>query len=154
MSVLFASISDASVTVIVAGLVQVVGLVIGFLTLWVKLQHGVAKADEAATKAAAVEKKIDRNTTITTETKDATVAMAGNIDRKLNGGLDVAIADAVKPIQKEFETHKTEVNGKLNTLTEYVHQRNHDILNAISVQSNKLNVLLEKAGIDTTQGLK
>lgn len=54
--------SDAAVTVLVSGLVTITTMVIGFMTLWIKLRYGV-------------ETKIDNNTALTTA---GTLAAADN----------------------------------------------------------------------------
>ncbi len=104
--------SDAAIASIVTGIVTVATLLIGFLTLWVKLRYGEEKTDK-------VEKKIDDNTVLT---KAATVAAAqsaavavetatesrkatAEIAKKLNGGVDSAIEHAVKPLRDAFAEH-------------------------------------------------
>ncbi len=58
--------SDAAVFTVVSGLITITTMLVGFLTLWVKLRYGGEKAAEAAVKAeeaviraSAVENKID-----------------------------------------------------------------------------------------------
>lgn len=72
--------SDAAITTIVSGVITavltLVPMVIGFLTLWVRLKYGVEKAEEAAKKAKAVEEKIDNNTQLTKEGTEAATANA------------------------------------------------------------------------------
>lgn len=87
--------SDAAVAAVVTGVVTVTTMVVGFLTLWVKLKYGVEitkeasehakkvtvkaeesvkKAEESAKKAEesviTVSNKIDRNTELTVEVKE------------------------------------------------------------------------------------
>src|SRR5688500_5697433 len=74
--------SDATivniVTAVVTGSITITTMIIGFLTLWVKLKYGIdqagnaaAKAEvaagDAATAARGLEEKVDHNTTITTQ---------------------------------------------------------------------------------------
>ncbi len=124
--------SDAAITMIVAGLLQIATMVVGFLTLWIKLKFGAEQAEEAKKKAERVEKKIDDNTTITRagttqasanamlaantahEAKVATEQMAANMSKKLNGGIDGAIEAALKPLQDAMTDHalQDEMNMK------------------------------------------
>ncbi len=113
-------VSDAAITAIVAGLAQIVVVIAGVVTLWVKLKYG---ADEAQKKALQVEKKIDQNTEITkagtsaaainaktaatcaAEAKKATESVVMTIEKKMNGGVDVAIEAAIKPIRETLTEH-------------------------------------------------
>jgi uncharacterized protein YukE len=87
-------------------------MVIGFLTLWVKLRYSEKKAQ-------VVEAKIDTNTQITREgakeaaatakevakTASAANLAVENINKKLNGGLDNALEGAIKPLRDAFQDH-------------------------------------------------
>ena len=89
--------SDSAITVIVSGTVQAIVLVVGFLTLWIKLRYGV-------------EDKIDLNTKLTkagtTEAANSAQlaalrstdakAAADELRKTLNGALDKRIEEAVK----------------------------------------------------------
>lgn len=116
--------SDAAVATIVSGVVTVVTLSIGFLTLWIKLRYGANQAEKAATKAEIVENKLDINTKITkagikcaddnakaavgaaVEARAATESMAQDVARKLNGGIDDAVEKAVAPVREMMLRHK------------------------------------------------
>lgn len=152
-------LDTSAVAIIVTGAVNVVTMLIGFLTLWVKLKYGADKADEAAKKAGDVEKKVDDNTEITKVGTDraahnaavaATVAADARavsevINQKLNGGIDAAVnsvGDELKKHADRDEKYMAEIDAKFEKLTEYVHQRNHDMLDAMSVQANKLETVL------------
>lgn len=142
--------SDSAVATIVAGSITIATMVIGFLTLWVKLRYGVEKAEEVARKTAAVEVKLDNNTSLTkegtkaaadnaatavktaSEAKEAAVQSARMITDKLNGGLDKILSAMITPVREMLAQHM-----------EYVHLRNHDILNALNPLSTKLDVLIE-----------
>lgn len=154
--------SDAAITNIVTGLVTITTLVMGFLTLWVKLRYDAKKAEEISK---VVESKIDSNTLLTLSNKDvaiknasvavsaaahiknATEAMAENIDKKLNGGLDRSLEHVVKPLQNDILASNTvlleHVKEKFTEFDKYSHQRNHDVLNIIAVLSGKIDVLIE-----------
>lgn len=133
--------SDTVIMSIVSGLVTVVTMVLGFLTLWLKLKYGV-------------ENKIDHNTTLTQEgtaaakrgtdaavrtSSDAKNAIKSISDR-LNGGIDESINTAVGPVKQMLLDHVTE----LDKFQEYSHQRNHDILGYIHTLTTQLAVLLER----------
>lgn len=163
--------SEAAITVIVAGMVQVALAFIAYLTLRSKLQYGIQKAEEISTKADSVEAKVDDNTHITktsanvsvanaraavataTEARNAAVdarTVVDNINRKLNGGIDSAIQQAIDPIRKKLEDHAEvdernvkEVNDKIATLTKYVHERNHDLLDTMQAVVTKIDLVLE-----------
>lgn len=103
-------LSDAAITSIVTGLVSITTMVIGFLTLWVKLRHGAEKAEEAAVKAEIVESKIDGNTKLaiaatTQAAENAEIAAtaanqaakkAEEMVARLNGPLDERIRTIVR----------------------------------------------------------
>lgn len=75
--------NDAAIANVVTGLVTITTLVVGFLTLWVKLRYGAEQAEKAARKADVVERKIDYNTTKTE-----------GIARAVNGGAHARAAGA------------------------------------------------------------
>lgn len=148
--------SDSAITVIVAGCVQVAVLIVGFLTLWVKLRYGTEQAERAAVKAQIVEKKIDNNTILTVKGTAAAAETAAEVkatlDKKLNGGLDAALKEAVTPVKEALESHMAkdaedmaEIKDKLSEHVEYTHKRHHDILDAVGVLSNKLTALILKS---------
>lgn len=90
--------SDAAVATIVGGLVTMLGMVIGFLKLWVDIRYGnkkaedaAVKAGEAATKAGEVEDKLDANTAITSR-----------IEAQTNGPLSEKFANLENRISAKF----------------------------------------------------
>ena len=93
--------SDAAITVVISGLVTITTMVVGFLTLWIKLRYGVSKAEEAATKAQVVERKVDNNTELT---KAGTAAAATNA--KIAANTAAEAKEAANQIAERF-------NGKL-----------------------------------------
>lgn len=113
----------AIITTVVTGAVTITTLVIGFLTLWVKLKYGVEKAEEAATKAQVVEGKIDNNTVITTA---ASIAAATNADNaakmaeQLNGKLEERISSIVRrhvdPIVVVLKTHSEQDDKNMSEI--------------------------------------
>ncbi len=83
--------------------------------------------------------------TAATDAKDAAL----DINKKLNGGIDSAIRDGIAPIHAALAAHAeqdeknlAEINTRFKVLTEYVHERNHDIIDAINAQSLKLERVL------------
>lgn len=122
--------SDAAIANVVTGLVTITTLIIGFLTLWVKLKYGVEKAEETVKKTEALAQKtesvaikIDANTEATlagnqaaaTNARHAATAASHaatvvaevkeSINKKLNGGMDHAIDAAIKPIRDALADH-------------------------------------------------
>jgi hypothetical protein len=135
--------SDAAVASIVTGIVTMTTIVVGFLTLWVKLRYGEAKV-------AAVEEKIDANTEMTktgnANSKAAAVAakvavqkagdvsednrrkyvLLNKIDQQTNGGLIAAIDASLKPLSDAFKDHviQDEQNmGEIRKQLESIHNK-------------------------------
>lgn len=152
--------SDTAITTIVTGVVTVVVTVVTFLTLWVKLKYGVEKTEEVAKQTIAVDSKIQENTILTkaateaaastaavavksaNESREATAEISATISKKLNGGIDAAVAQAMEPVQAILKDH----DAKIEELNQYIHDRNHDILSALQSQSNKLEIILKRIG--------
>ena len=123
--------SDAAVASIVTGIVTVLTMVMGFLTLWIKLRYGVGKAEEAVVKVKAVESKIDENTHLTMtgaekinqnareaadaaslvarDAASAAAMVANELSQLLNGSLDRRMRAIVKehsePLLATFKSH-------------------------------------------------
>lgn len=149
--------SDAAITTIVSGAVTVTLALIGFWKLKTELRHGVAKTEEVASQTRAVERKIDDNTTITVSGNQmaaSNAAAAANVasaaktavdhldqklEKKLNGGIDAAVAQAVEPVHAVLREH----TARIEELNRYVHQRNHDLLGALQTQTNQIAAVLE-----------
>lgn len=109
--------SDAAIANLVTGVVTIVTLIIGFLTLWIKLRYGVEH------KANEIEKKVEENTAVTKESqvqairsaKSAVVAATQAAERtdaiaqQLNGKLDEKIMAIVKlhlePVYAMIKAH-------------------------------------------------
>ena len=149
--------SDTAVATIVTGCITVSGMVIGFLTLWVKLRYGVEQkldhntaitqegAEAAATSARAAETSAKR---VAETASDAKTTM-DSISRRLNGGIDTAISEAVDPVKAHLEDHVNkfdELKSRVEMLDAYIHQRNHDILGGLHVLTTKVGILLERNG--------
>lgn len=132
-------LSDAAIPVIVTGLVTITTVVVGFLTTWVKLKYGVDKAEEAATKAAQVEEKIDENTVISTAAKNAAMAA----EKQTNGAMSkyqlemVDVVSRVTALEAGFETLKL----SMETVTKNVDSTRHEMRGHMQTMSNKLNTM-------------
>ena len=115
--------TDAGIATIVTGVITVATMIVGFLTLWLKLKYGVSKVEEAAVNAKVVEKKIDDNTTITKaasvaavsnakraadtaiEAKEATAYMAEQLNGKLEEKINAIVKAQTEPILAVIKTH-------------------------------------------------
>lgn len=119
-----------------------------------------------------IEGKVDENTKITTNSSEVAdknsraaveTAMSAatntadikevteSIKRKLNGGIDSAISDAVRPINDKLVTYSEmndknvrDMNDKIVKLNEYVRTRNHDMLTALQTLSNQVGAVILK----------
>lgn len=126
-----------------------------------------------------LKKDVQTNTTITKEGTEAATTtaaeakkvagdLAETVTKKLNGGIDAAIVEGVAPVLQVLEKHTeddlrslAEIREKFNSLEQYVHARNHDVLNALGIQSNNLTLILTKleqrdaaASHERTEGVK
>ncbi len=156
--------SDAAVATIVSGAITIVTLIIGFFTLLIKLKYAKESIGD----------KVDHNTKVTEDgttmaasnaaeaaTASKSVALTTDtINKKLNGGLHAAINSAIDPVHKALIAHTekdandlaevkddvAEVKEKFDSLVEYVHERNHDILGGMQALSNKMNLVAELVG--------
>ena len=125
--------SDAAIANIVTGLVTITTIVVGFLTMWVKLKHGAAMAEEAAVKAKVVENKIDANTVLTAKTtaaavdaaKDAKIA-AQDLSKQMNGALDDRINRIVQqhvaPLLKAFKEHNDQDDRNMASIMRAINE--------------------------------
>ena len=127
--------SDAAVSIVVTGVITLTTMVIGFLTLWIKLRYGVGKveevsvkADEAAVKAAeavvvakGVEAKIDDNTAKTEAVSGKTTITAF-----------IALEESVKTLTE-----------RVDKLEEYTHSTARQLLDSLSDVNLKVTTVLE-----------
>lgn len=142
---------------------QMVLGVVGLIALWLKIRSAKQSVEtKIDAKSEAIQTSVDANTMLTQEgtasatlhakeaadtakqAKDtakeaATAAQA--VSKKLNGGLDHAIAAALKPLKEEMAAFVT--NEKFSELEKYVHERNHDLLDAMQVLSHKVTLVLK-----------
>ncbi len=124
-------------------------------------------------RATTIEGKVDDNTKITKDSAKAAVenskvavataktaataatetkAVADGINKKLNGGIDAAIAEAIRPVKDKLDSHSElddknmrEINEKIAKFTEYQHTRNHDIVTALQALTNQVAALIAMA---------
>lgn len=105
---------------------------------------------KAGTEAAAVSAKAAATAAATSAKAAATnTAAVSEISRKLNGGIDEAISAAVTPIQMVLSEHtakderdKREIKERFDLIEQYIHDRNHDMMNAMATISSNVNILL------------
>jgi hypothetical protein len=145
--------SDTTVANLVTGAVTIVTMLIGLLSLWLRLRYDVRN----------VAKKVDANTAMTSAgvkvaasaakaAKEVAVEAKNTVEgisKKLNGGLEETISAIVSPVRTTLEAHDQnleEVKQKFDGLSIYVHQRNHDMLNAMQTLTTQLALLLRKQG--------
>lgn len=121
--------SDAAISSIVAGVLTLATMVIGFLTLWLKVKYGVDRVN-------AVEGKIDHNTNLTTQAADAAAKASehaltcdeerAKLLRVLNdhdtriAALEAqigAIRTSVDAVSRNIDSTRHEMRGHLQTLT-------------------------------------
>lgn len=134
--------SDAAVATIVGAAVNIIGMVVGFLTLWVKLKYGVQKAEEAATKAQVVETKIDRNTDITTEAKDA--AAAGRAHADICGEEIKRLSQAAIEHHgriSALETQMAAIKGSMDAANKNIDSTRHEMRGHLETVARKLDIM-------------
>lgn len=112
----------------------------------------VAARDNKEAVAAVVDAK-----DAVTEVKDKTEAMAADVSKKLNGGLDHSIAKAVEPIKVTLQEHQmviselteehaknmAEVQKQFKEMSDYIHRRHHEILDKFSTTAYGVQAILE-----------
>lgn len=128
--------SESSVVVIVTGVVTIVTTIVTFLTLWLKLKYGVEKATEQ------VRQKIDANTEITTQTKEAasnlkdhTVVCTEEINR-----LTASQVDHDKRITA-LEMQMTALRVSVDNVTKNIDSTRHELRGHLQSLTNKLDLL-------------
>ena len=161
--------SDAAIANIVTAIVTITLALLGYLSLRARLKYGEKKSEEQSSaigkKTDNVGDKVDNNTKMTkavnvvaarearlaSEAANVVATKQEEISKKLNGGVDSAIRNAIAPIHKAIEEHTTsnekkvvEVNEKLEKLTEYVHERNHKVTDVLQAVVTKQELILER----------
>lgn len=148
--------SDAAITAIVSGLITITTMVIGFLTLWVKLKYGadkaeeasehaaraVVKAEEAAVKAICVEDKIDANTALTAEVKDAATkasehAVICDEEKVKMMKLITEHEGRIVSIEAQLVAMKTSVDG----VSRNIDSSRHEMRGHLQTLTNKLDLM-------------
>lgn len=96
------------------------------------------------------------------EAKEATTAMAADVSKKLNGGLDHSVAKAVAPIKVTLQEHQmvitelmeehaknmAEVQKQFREISDYIHRRNQEILDKFSTTAYGVQAILEMLKAD------
>ena len=113
--------SDAGIATIVTGLITVTTMIIGFLTLWLKLRYGV-------------ERKIDVNTAMTAEqgsisttnaraavhaakaAASATEALATQLNGKLDERITLIVKSHVEPIVAIIREHSAQDDKNMHEI--------------------------------------
>ena len=152
-SITGATVSDSAVAILVSGLITVTTMVVGFLTLWVKLKYSAERAEEAAikaeeavVKAEVVEGKIDRNTIATRDVEskiDCNTLITERIEKQTNGVLDARIAELanharrITSVETSIEGMKVGLQALLNALD----SRRHEMRGQLQTIINNLQLL-------------
>lgn len=111
--------SDAAIASIVTGCVTMMGLLVGFLTMFVKLRYNADKADEVSTK-------VDKNTEVTklgiaeasshaqaaadaaSNAATQTTSLAEQLNGKLEAKIEGIVAAHVRPILTAMGDHSAQ----------------------------------------------
>jgi uncharacterized protein YoxC len=128
--------SDAAVTTLVAGFVQVAVLVVGFLTLWIKLKFGVEGAQRSAEKAASKVQDVADKLATNTATTDEVNSKADTIVSQTNGVMG-ALKNAVDLLA-----------ARVSKLEDYNHTSAHRLLDAVNAVHLKVAELSAAKGLD------
>lgn len=107
--------SDATIVAVVSGVITVTTMIIGFLTLWVKLRYGVDKTEQ-------IEEKVDHNTKITRDANEVAVVNSKEISKRLNGGIDSAIEVATKPLYDILTNHVLQYETDMKELRNLIEE--------------------------------
>ncbi len=140
-----------------SGFVTIALGLIGFATLWLKIKYGTEQAAEKATmaadsateaarKATLVEEKLDQNTVISTQAKDA----AQKAERQTNGvmtGYDSHITRLVETTVEHhnrivaLEAHIVLLQGSVDAVVKTVDSTRHELRGTLQTITNKLDLL-------------
>ncbi len=107
--------TDAAITSLVAGIVSVATMVVGVLTLWVKLKYAGDQATRAAQKAVILERKLDANT-VTTNAVD---------------GKTSTIVEQTDGVLAELRGMVVTLAGRVEKIEEYHRDSSHRVLDAV-----------------------
>jgi predicted nucleic acid-binding Zn-ribbon protein len=116
-----------------------VTMLVGFLTMWLKLRYGAEKAEEAAVKATAVEKKIDDNTVISIDAKNA----AQQAEKQTNGAMS-RFDHQVKDHQARIvalEMQLTALRTSVESVVKSVDSTRHELRGHLQAVVNKLDLM-------------
>jgi hypothetical protein len=129
--------SDAGIATIVSGAVTVATMVVGFLTLWVKVRYGFDRSEEAKNR---IEGKVD-----------ATATTALEVNKKLNGGVDSSVKEAMRPMVDRLNDHANRINNleqkmallreSMDSLGKNVDSTRHEMRGHFQTIANNLAVM-------------
>ncbi len=151
----------------------IIGAIFLGLTQLTQMILSYLRDRNAALKVQEVNDKVEANTLITkhqgqeairsakdavrsaSDAKVATHELDRKLEGKLNGGIDAAIKEGIAPLQQALAEHAAndeknlkEINEKIEILDKYSHDRNHDMLGALSTINNKVTALVMLAKKD------
>lgn len=131
--------SDAAITAIVSGVITVAGMVVGFLTLWVKIKYGVEKVKE-------VESKVDANTVLTGEARSASVRASEH-----TASCDEDRARILK-VQEDhgaritaLEAQMTAIGVKVDGVDKNINSTRHEVRGHLQTITNSITALAMKS---------
>lgn len=125
--------SDAAIASLATCGVTIATMLIGFLTMWVRLRYGVEKAEEAAKKAATVEGKIDDNN-----------AMTARIEKQTNGPLQAKLEQMADHAERitVLERDAVAIKAGLESLTASVSSKHHEVRGSLQAITNLLHLIV------------
>lgn len=152
--------SDGSITVIASTVVTVVTLIIGLLTLWIKLKYGVDKVQEVsenAQKAALaakevatnIENKIDENTAVTVEAKEAAARAGKHTDRcdEERSKILKTLSDTVEMVKRHdarisaVEAQVSATKASVDNVSKSVDSTRDELRGHMQILANKLDLM-------------
>lgn len=125
-------------TVIISGVVQVVTILVAFFTLWLKLKYG----DE---KVKAVEGKVDHNTALTTEVKDAATKASEHAEScdEERGKILSSLNDHNTRINS-LEAQMTVLKASVDKVSANIDSTRHEMRGHLQTITNSLQLLAIK----------
>jgi hypothetical protein len=118
-------VSDAAIAHTVTGLVTITTIMVGFLTLWIKLKYGFEQTSSLSAKTQTVEDKIDANTQKTEQVDTKTDLLV----ERTNGVMDSIVSTL------------NHLKERVDKLEEYNHISAHRILDAINAMHLKMSTI-------------
>lgn len=129
--------SDATIVTVVTGIVTVTTMVVGFLTLWLKLKYGVDKAEQAATKAEHAATKAASKAEVVEGKLDANTATTNAVDCKAD-----TIVSQTNGTMNDLQALVSRIGERVEKLESYNHESYHRLLDVVHALSLKVERLL------------